>query len=354
MRSFFIITLSVFIITLPAFAKKPPSVKAPKVPAPKQECLPWQKIYADSFIEQSKNKGTLILINNFENNTKNIGDDWLSFGLPYILMRYLSAGGNVAPILEPSYKNASQKPPVAQTISGMFQVHQDHMRAFIKLTNANGDLLGIFPIEVPYPHHTRFFSALSEASQMILNKLGMAKIDTNAMSAIQNETANVRAFENFAKGMEALQNFEPNYMEVALIWFQESLREDRNYPQPYLGLMETYGFLSLFHKQKGASYNSFLESVETTMQQMSQRARSSKMVQNRFLNAYVHYLAGRRALEQGNAPKALDELNKAIASVPEDPLTMESLATTYERLGNQEQSSYYSAKSKERVKCKEK
>lgn len=199
-----------------------------------------------------------------------------------------------------------------------------------------------FPIETPFPLHKRFFTGLKEAAETIFKKLERSNSNPDTLKAIENETNNVHAYENFIKGRLALETYNPDKTEVALIWFQEAKREDYKYLSAYQGMIDVYEFLILDHKQKGEPFQTYLESIAKTIQEKNRwQSVKQQPIENRFLKAHVHYVTGSRALAKNQTQKGIEELKKALALVPEDAETAYALAESYDKLQNAGQAGFY-------------
>ncbi|MDZ4224727.1 MAG: hypothetical protein U1D33_02345, partial [bacterium] len=184
------------------------------------------------------------------------------------------------------------------------------------------------------PGHKDFFVDLRKAAEGILKKMGSKKSDAKKRKAIQNETDKVSAYENYIKGKTALETFEPSKVEVALVWFQESRREDPHYPMAYFGFMEAYGFMSLDRKQRGEPYNQDLENIGATLRAMKKQSKgSSYPAESPYLGAYADYIDGIRALANGDGEKAVKEFGEAVQKVPQDAMNAYYLSQAYAKLG---------------------
>lgn len=304
---------------------------AKTAPAPKASACAasWAQVFATA-AAQKMGSGPLISLSPLRNDTDLAGDEWIGFGLSFLLSRYLATDGTVTALIDSQAGLAQKKPQYK--IDGLFQHTNGWLRIFVQLKSAEGELSGQWSVETPYPLHKQFFTGLNGVAQNILAKLGSTKINARAMTAIQNETDKVVAYENFIKGKMALEKYDPNQIEVATIWFEESIREDGRYTQPYFGLMDAYGFSSLVHKQKGEAYSQDLETLQETFQMLKKKSGGSAG-ENRFLAAHVHYVTGIRAFEAGNAAKAAAELQQAADLVPEDGVTAYALSQSYDKIG---------------------
>lgn len=273
----------------------------------------------------------------FRNDTGIAGDAWLQTGLADMLIRMLDTHPGVAALSE---KNEVYLPPqnrVRFKVGGLFQHTQNWLRIFVQLKDNSGKLERQFTIETPYPLHKQFFTGLREAAGGILDKAGVSKKKSeNLLKAVENETANVRAYENYIKGREAFESYDPNKMEVALIWFQEARRDDSEYPMAYRGMLDVFDFLGLYNKAAGVPYGQYVENAENTLNALIKRGRKTgfkEKITDRFLEAQVHFVVGERALARGDAAKAASELSQAARLVPEDPITALYLSQAYEKLG---------------------
>lgn len=348
----------VFLMAIALGAAMPvgaPAKVAPKTAASaaKTACqIPWPQIFAESKLRPISGR-PLIVIQPLRNDTAEPGDEWLSFGLAHLLRRYLATSPAYGVLLE---GDAPQAIGAAKyKIGGLFQHTTQWLRIFVQLKDGTGELLAQWTVETPYPLHKQFFTGLKQAAQNIFSKLGAAAKNSGsknsaALDAIANETEKVRAYENFVKGKMALQKYDPNHMEAALIWFDEAIREDNRYVQPYLGAMEAHGFLSLAHKQAGLSFNQDLEQLQEKLQTIKKKGLPSPG-ENRFLAGHVHFVTGVRALEKGEASKAASELQQALDLVVEDGVTAYHLSLAYDKMGKADLAAKYRQWAKEKNPC---
>lgn len=317
-----------------------------------KECIDWQRVLGQEAARRLGPAETLIQVAPFKNDTELKSDDWVSDGIAHLLVRYLSSQTTIAALASSAvgYLPSGQKPN--DSIAGMFQHQGAWLRIFVQLKNEPGKLILQLPVETPFPLHKQFFTGLRKAAEDIFKKLGREKINIDLLKRIENETANVHAFENYMKGKQAFETYDRNKMEVALIWFQEARREDPSYSQAYQGLAEVYGFLLLYHKQKGETFAPYLEALQNTLKEMALRTRQKIAVaQYPILKAHVHYVSGKRALDQNNAAQAVSELKQAFDLVPYDPTVSYALAQSYAKLGDIAQSEKYRAITLEMNAC---
>lgn len=319
------------------FSSKPDSPTA---------CINWSKVFERESVRQIENRNYLIGVAPFRDDTGVTGDDWLSQGVANLLIHLLNTNSNVGAMSESNALYLPPEHPVGFKIGGLFQHTQNWLRIFVQLKDSKDKLIAQFTVETPYPLHKQFFTGLREAGAGIFDKIGLKKkINMDALKAIENETGNIRAYENYTRGLQALTSYDPNKMEVAIIWFQEARREDNQYPMAYRGLMDVYNFLSLSHKANGAPYGQDLENAESTLKALAKQGRNTgsegkskfkkeeEGIDNRFLSAQVHFVLGSRLLTKGDAGKAVAELSQAAQLVPEDPVTALALSQAYEKSG---------------------
>lgn len=305
-------------------------------------CIHWPTIYAKEAVRRLPPGKPVIVIQPITNGSKQKMDEWLSHGLSELLIRYLSTQKEYG-ILSSRYQKHLDPKKIAYQVGGVFQRGPGWLRVFTTLKDAQGKVIGQFPMETPYPLHNRFFAGLNEGAQKILGQIGKIKIRTHEMNRIQDETNSVRAYENYSKGMETLYTYDPHQMEVAFIWFQQAIQEDRSFFQPYFGLTEAYGFLGVHNRQAKENYREQYEAVENIEAMLKKefgrnKEKKSKgpVWESRYLRGYANYTTGISILQRGKAAKALPYLERAREAVPEDPATAYSLAHVYAKLGKRQ------------------
>ncbi|OGQ05568.1 MAG: hypothetical protein A2W61_05375 [Deltaproteobacteria bacterium RIFCSPLOWO2_01_44_7] len=322
----------VFSLIFPSAHAKKTGQKNPQKQA-QTLCINWPKVFAQEAMRRIPPTAEIVSVTPFYNDTEQSADQWISEGLADLMMRYLAVDPNLGVLPEKQTPRLVPEKPVRYIVGGLFQHIQDWLRIFVQLKDGKGNLLAQFPVETPYPLHQQFFSGLKLASVGIFEKLGHKKINTKQLSIIENETGSVQSFENVIKGKMALESYDPNKIEVALVWFQEARREDPHYPMAYLGLMETQGFLSLHKKQLELPFGNHLQILESTLKEMESVTRKKPSAPNRYLEAHVHYVTGTRALAKENFEKAAAELEQAARLVSEDALASYYLGQAYDKMG---------------------
>lgn len=310
-----------------------------------EKCVDWPLVMRLQTLQQFHANHPVVLLQSFENGSGLTADDWLSEGIPWLLKRYLSTDQQLNLFSEIQTPYLKSFPKEHYRVEGLFQHIDQTLRIFVQLKDPKGKLITQIPIKTPFLKHTHFFESLKEGASEILNQLGRKKPNANDLKTIQNETRNIFAFSNAVKGIAALEKFEPNHTEVALIWFQEAFREDPKYPLPYLGMIDAYSFLYLDGKQAGGPYQQILESIHNTEKAMRQkrvRPHFGGLTEKERKNSgkhpavrnYVHYTAGKRAFDGGDFRKAAQELEQAFDALPEESLSAYTLGQSYAKLGN--------------------
>lgn len=315
-----------------------------------KECIiPWGEVFAKQAVEKIPAQNLIVSIAPFANDTGLKGDDWISDGVANLLIRYLNTNPGLSALPAKRTPTLPPQKPIRYKMGGLFQHTSDWLRIFVQLKDNQDNMILQFPIETPFPLHKRFFEGLREGAEKVFEKMDLKKINTQALKQIQDETSNVHSYENYTKGRLALETYDLNKIEVALIWFKEAKREDYQYTQAYQGLIDTYGFLSLYYKQKEEPYYSYLETIENILKESPKK--KGQTLENRFLKAYVRFVAGTRALVKEDGNKAAEELNQALKFVPEDSLTAYYLAQSYAKLKNTELAGRYRSYAEEINPC---
>lgn len=318
----------------------------------KEQCVDWPLVMQLQQLQNVHPNEPTLILKNFENATGEAGDDWASQGIPLLLHRYLSTEEKWNLYSQDQTAYLKSFPEKFYRIEGMFQHTEQTLRIFVQLKDAQGKLITQIPIKTPYLRHTHFFESLKEAAVTLLKELGVKNPNSKEMDIIQNETRDIFAFSNYVKGVSALKTYDPNHIEVANIWFQEAYREDPKYPLPYLGLIDSYAFLYLYNKQSAIPYQHILESVLNTERAMIHKkvrhyfnAPTEKELKKRkhhsVIRAQPHYIAGKRAFENGNFQQAIKELNDAFEILPEDSMSAYTLGESYAKVGNAKKAKEY-------------
>src|SRR3989338_7059700 len=297
------------------------------------QCIDWPKVFAQQKVDEAIRKKEIISVGPFLNDTGQPADDWVGQGIADLLIRYLKTDPHLGVLTRADARLLPPEHPAQYRVEGMYQNIKGWLRGFIQLQDGKGKLLAQFVVETPFPGHKDFFVDLREAAGGILKKLERKKIDAKTLKTIQNETDKVPAYENYIKGKTALETFEPSKVEVALVLFHESPREDPHYPMAYFGFMEAYGFMSLDRKQRDEPYNQDLENIEATLRAMKKQSHASAYpMESPYVGAYADYIDGIRALAKGDGAQAVKEFGEAIQKVPQDAMNAYYLSQAYATL----------------------
>lgn len=313
--------------------------------AAQEKCVDWPLVMRLQTLQQFHANHPVVLMKPFENGSRQTADDWLSEGIPWLLKRYLSTDRHLNLFSEVQRPYLKSFPEEYYRVEGLFQHIDQTLRIFVQLKDPKGKLVTQIPIKTPFLKHTHFFESLKEGASEILAQLGRKKPNASDLETIQNETRNIFAFSNVVKGMAALEKFEPNHIEVALIWFQEAFREDPKYPLPYLGMIDAYSFLYLDGKLAGGPYPQILENIHNTEKAMRKKRvrpyfdgqtekERKKPGKHPAARNYVHFTAGKRAFDGGDFRKAAQELDRAFDALPEESLSAYYLGQSYAKLGH--------------------
>lgn len=308
-------------------------------------CVDWPRVFATSETEEIGEK-LLVQMDSFKNDSLNKGDDWLQLGIPYLLSRFINIQPRIKAILQQDLQRSKQPKPFAFRVEGLFQHQKGWLRVFVQLKNPQGIVIASHPIQTPYPLHQHFFGGLREAALTLLQKMKMEG-QMDLLKKVERETNNVAAFQNYIRGLDALRTYDPNQMEVALVWFQESRREDNQYIRAYEGMIAAHGFLSLFHKANGEGFQSDVEQMEQILREWKQKEELNK----RFIEGAIHYAIGFKAFSEGKTSKAVTILRQALEQTPEDPMAHYYLALSYDKMGKQKEAAMHRQKALEINPC---
>lgn len=313
------------------------------------ECIDWPTVMVKYDAEKLENWKTSILIQSFDDFTKVSGDDWLSYGISYLLSQYLSAGRDINAIFGP----VARVTPIAVspkfTLTGMYQHIDKKLRMFITLMQ-KGELVKQWQYDINYPQNNELFEALYKASLEIM-KATAPRYDRDLLNSLKAETGSVPAYENYIRGLLIYDNFDPQRMEIAETWFEESMKADIHYQKAYQGLANLYTFMALYNKQLKKPYSSYLSKAQAELAKMVKfRNRPDVPVRpkkyivknepvyeaptNRFLLANSHFVAGLSAAGNKQWGEAASQFESAVTYAPEDAITWNYLADMSEKAGN--------------------
>ena|SRR3989338_785247 len=312
------------------------------------ECIDWGRLMTKYEVDNTLKWKKTILLESFKDFTKQPGDDWLSFGIPRLISEYLASGTEITAIHGAAAKySPSAKPDF--TITGMFQRTEGKLRIFVKLSEGSS-LKRQWQLDIPYPDNKQFFDALADTTCSIFEETS-PPYDKGVLKSLKNATASVPAFENYIRGTMLYQSFDPDKMDVAKTWFEESKKMDVHYRNAYKGLVDLYAFLAMHNKQNRKAYSGYLESVQgqiLDMGRFSQRPpvperpkryaikldNKQGELTNRFLIANSLFVTGLNASGQKQWLEAARYFEEALFYTPEDAIMWNHLAKIRERTGD--------------------
>lgn len=318
-------------------------------------CADWQLVMAQSEIERMPQSGKTVIVQPFTDFTKSGGDDWMTLGLrDYVadLLRSSSSlrvfAGNLA-----LHSGLSDGPDFM--VNGTFQHTGNNMRIFIRLSDGKtGQLIAQPEASFPYPDNKDFFTKIADATKTAMQAM-QVNSDSKRFDAIKNATSSTRAYENFAKGRQALETYHTDKLEAASLFFTDAKRIDIKSPLGYQGLAALYEFTAISQKQRNENYSSVLQRLEAELINLK---RSTKFVNpvfgyvqnkpvkkesnnikldNRFLAEEVAYSEGLSAAQAAKWQEAAAALKRATELVPEDALAWYHLSRMQSKLGNEQE-----------------
>jgi len=318
--------------------------------------------------EQLSRWKTSVLLENFDDFTKLPGDDWLSVGIPYLMAEYLSSGKQINPLYGPVAKVSALAVNPSYIVQGMFQHVDKKLRIFVKLLKG-AELVKQWQFDINYPQNNEFFDTLSKASLEIMKTAG-PPYDRDIFHSIKTETQSVPAYENYIRGLIVYYSFEPERMEIAKTWFDESKKADIHYQKAYQGSTDMYTFLALYNKQMKKPYSSYLTKAQEEITKMKKFAirpdvpkRPKRYIvkedleyerpTNRFLVGNSYFVAGLNAAGQKRWLEAAENFERAVTNVPEDAITWLYLSQMREKTGEKNKAAEARAKTLEINKCLE-
>ncbi|MFH1874958.1 MAG: tetratricopeptide repeat protein [Pseudomonadota bacterium] len=302
------------------------------------ECIDWSKVLTqEQFNTAQKNK--TVLIKPFTNYTKNPADDWLQTGLPELLSLMLNSSTNLQPLFGNNIKYHPQSNNPDYSISGMYQHLDGNLRAFIKLWQGNEkQLLAQYTLLVPIAENIDFFSQTAEIVKQAAKKME-ASLDENKLKEATKLTNSIKAFENYVKGVQAFQTYKTSEMEVARIWFEQTVRLDYKSELGYNGLIDLYTFLGYYHKQRQQSFGKYFEQAsQEEIKRNRLTGKKDQEIKNRFLLGNAAFSEALILAQTDKLDLAAAALKKAVQYVPEDAISWYQLARIYDKLGQQKES----------------
>lgn len=329
------------------------------------ECINWPKTMVQYDINKMQTKKT-ILLQSFDDFTKIAGDDWLSYGIPWLLADYLNTGRDVNAFFDNIAKYHPSAASPDYIVSGMFQHTEGKLRIFVKL-NQGGEFLKQWQLDMPFPQNKQLFDMLGETAKAIL-AVSSPRYDNERFAQIKSSTPSMPAYQNYIRGLTTYQLFDPNKFEIIKTWFDESKKADINYQNAYKGMIDLLTFTALYNKQHKKSYSSYLEQAEKEVNAMEKFSRRPPLpdipkkymiktkekpakLTNRFLIGNSHFVAGLSFAGAKQWLEAATEFEHAVTLVPEDAITWYHLSQMRERTGDKSKAAEARSKAFEIDRC---
>jgi TolB-like protein/AraC-like DNA-binding protein/Tfp pilus assembly protein PilF len=172
------------------------------------------------------------------------------------------------------------------------------------------------------------FEVQDEISLLIAEKLreqfGHFEIQEHL---VEPSTHSMQAYELTLKGKFYFNKWNPEDIRIAIPYFEEALKIDPNYPDPYIGLADSYGFLAT------TGYMPYVEAWQKSAE-MTQKA----LEINSELPGAYYQMANFAFFTSGNYSKAMQDARKAIALKPTHVEAQQFVSYMYVLAGNQEAS----------------
>ncbi len=301
------------------------------------QCINWSKVLTQHELNAAK-KNQTIIIKPFTNYTKNPADDWLKTGLPELLSLMFNSSTTVQALFGNSIKYHPQSSNPDYSISGMYQHLNGNLRAFIKLWKANENkLLAQYTLLTPFPKASPFFKQTAEIVKQAVKKME-GNLDESSLKQTTQITDSLKAFENYTKGLNALQTYKLDQMEVARIWFEQAIRADYKSELGYDGLIDLYTFFGYYHKQRKENFGKYFEkALQEEIKRNRLTGKKNQEIENRFLLGNAAFAEALISAQAGKLNEATKALKKSVQYVPEDAISWYQLARIYDKLGKQEQ-----------------
>lgn len=287
---------------------------------------------------------TVVLVGPFINQSKETVEDWLTIGLAEVLGDLLQTGKNVGVEhgLTRLYPQTTATPQLV--VSGSFQRTPDELRVFVKVFKGT-ESMPIYDdaFTITPPDSGKLFVQMGRVAGEIFSAAKI-KPDKERFIWEKGATSDYLAFQAYTKGLEAMWKFDPNYIDVAAIWFQEARKHDIYFLKSYIAEENLYGYLTMKAKVEEKQYSYYLEKLETlenarirysirpspiSPEKPKVMKKKDIEIANRYLVANAHYLAGMAALRGGNLKDAEKELSVAVELVPEDTIAARELYNVY-------------------------
>lgn len=330
------------------------------------DCIDWARTMTKYEIDSMPKWKKSVVIEPFENFTKQAGDDWLVNGIPHLLAEYLNTSDTISALSDPVAKYHPAAASPNYVIEGMYQRVEGVLRVFVKL-NQGGALKKQLQVDIAYPRNKQFFESVGDAALAIMQIVGPVYND-KALAAAKTKTSSVEAYENYIRGVTSYYSFDPDQTDVARTWFEESKKADINYHDAYNGLIDTYVFMAMYNKQNKRAYAGWFEKAEGEIKNLARFAKrlppperpkryvvktrvDAAPLTNRFLIGNSYFVAGLAAAGNKQWADAAYQFNMALIQTPEDAITWLYLSQMLEKSGDRNKAVEAKRKAYELNKC---
>lgn len=314
------------------------------------ECNPGQALANAVWASFGRVK-TIIAVEPFANLSKRNEMQWLANGLSELAGDYLTSARGAGILFGITGKFPPTSAAPDYIITGTYQASEETLKVFLRAYQPGRDEpVFVESFAISPPNTGLVFTGMERLIKHFLNerKIGF---DKKALSRKASATSSWSAFESYINGLNAMRTFDPNKVDVAEIWFNDSIKNDPYYQYPYLALADIYGYLAIQSKSEGKPYQSYLGKlgmIETTRKKFEIRPPAvesgsprvisvnlNPKVTNRHLKGNANYLAGLEAMKGGNLKAAKRQFEAAVELVPEDIIAQKNLYNVYTELGEQ-------------------
>lgn len=312
-------------------------------------CIAWSKVMtepASIWPVDANAKNVTVLP--FENFFHNADDDWMVLGLRDYVSDLLrtSKGLRITPA-----GSAKATSGAAFVISGIFQIQEGRARIFLRLADEGGRLLSQQEANAPYPNNQEFFTQTAAGIKTFMEQFMKVSPNMTRFSALSRATGSTEAYKNFSKGRQILSLWQPDKVEQARKFFEETKRIDYQSPLGYEGMIALDAFHGFVKKQRKQSFLAEFQRAEAEDRRMKQisaiavqvfgaspswKEKDPLKIVNRFVAGNIAFIEGMQADSVGNAEAARAALQKSVTIVPEDAQGWLALSRVEQQLGNQQ------------------
>jgi len=295
--------------------------------------------------------GKVVIVEPFKNGTGMKGDDWLKLGLRNYITDLLRSGHDLRALSGVIAKYGLGGENVDFRVGGMFQRIGNKLRVFIHLKNGSDEkLIKQFGAAFPYPDSLDFFNEIAKTSKKLMKEIDV-KVDDKVLRTVQNATTSVRAYEDYSKGRQALETYDPGKTKLAKTWFDQAKRADFRSPIGYQGSIDLYTFLGFYNRQMGNSFSGYYQSAQSELIKMKKLARPAPMLmfpkkakvtkkrqleielENPFILNNISFVEGIQSEQQSMWRAAAKAFTNAVESIPVDAISWYHLALVEAKSG---------------------